>query len=204
MDFSMARIARRGFGGLFDARGRDGRVQYWLFLLLVFGPLVVVQIIIQMAITFSSLDLSGSANPGASLDAVAHQFRAMATAAYAAVGLYLIGALLLLTATARRLHDRGRTGWWALSLPLALFVTGLGQARHMAEIAEQAPQIVAAMQKEAGTAFPDMLTLSAKMQARSSGPDWPAIVGGLVLLWLVTELARTGAAGSNRFGEPPE
>lgn len=203
-DVSIARIARRGLRGLIDVRGRDDRTQYWLFLLLVFGPLITVQIILQMVMTFASVDLTEASKAGANLDAMEHQFRAMATTAYVAVALYLIGALLLLAATARRLHDRGRTGWWALALPLTLFAAGLGQARHMDDVAERAPRIMAEMQKKAEPDFADVMSFPAKMQASKSGPDWTAIVGGLILLWLVVELARAGTAGPNRFGPPPE
>lgn len=203
-DISIARIAGRGLRGLVDARGRDNRTQYWLFLLLVFGPLVTVQIILPMVITFASVDLTGASKAGANLDAMEHQFQAMAATAYVAVALYLIGALLLLAATARRLHDRDRAGWWALALPLTLFATGLGQARQIDDMAKRAPQVMAEMQKKAAPDFADAISFPAKMQASTSGPDWTAIVGGLILLLLVVELARAGTAGPNRFGPPPE
>jgi uncharacterized membrane protein YhaH (DUF805 family) len=204
-DVSMAEIARRGVGGLFDARGRDGRMQYWLFLLLIFGPLVVLQIILQFAMTMPPLDLVMATRPGtpaAGAPFLEHQLRAMVTVAYASLGLQLLGALLLLTATARRLHDRGRAGWWALALPGAVFATGLGQARRMAAMAERMPQIVAEMEAKARPDFADVLSLPARMQA-SVGIDWPAIVGGLILLWLVVELVRGGTDGVNRYGPPP-
>lgn len=203
-DVSMAQIARRGVGGLFDARGRDDRMQYWLFLILVFGPLVVLQFIIQFALTIPPLDLVMATRPGvpaAGAPFLQHQFRAMVTVTYASLGLHLLGALLLLTATARRLHDRGRGGWWALALPGAVFATGLGQARRMAEMAERMPQILAEIEKKARPDFADLLSFPAKMEA-SAGPDWPSILGGLILLWLVIELVRAGTAGPNRYGPP--
>lgn len=204
-DVSMAEIARRGVGGLFDARGRDGRMQYWLFLLLVFGPLVVLQIILQFVLTIPPLDLVMTARPGAPAAGapfLEHQLRAMVTMAYVNLGLQLLGALLLITATARRLHDRGRAGWWALALPGAVFATGLGQARRMAAMAERMPQVFAEMEKKARPDFADALSFPARMQA-SAGVDWPSIVGGLILLWLVVELVRAGTAGPNRYGPPP-
>jgi uncharacterized membrane protein YhaH (DUF805 family) len=203
-EISMAQIARRGFGGLFDPRGRDERSQYWLFLLLVFGPLVVLHFIIQFVLALPPLDPGAGAysgDPSASIQLMQTQMRGMVTAAYASIGLYLLGALLLLTATARRLHDRGRAGWWALALPGAVFATGLGQARRMAAIVERMPQVFAEMERKARPDFADVLPFPAKMQA-SAGPDWPSIVGGMILLWLVVELARAGTDGPNRYGSP--
>ncbi|WP_257548615.1 DUF805 domain-containing protein [Sphingopyxis sp. DBS4] len=204
-EISMAQIARHGFGGLFDPRGRDARKQYWLFLLLVFGPLVVVQLIVQLVLTIPPLDLTAATHPrdpSASMHLMQIQLRAMVTAAYANIGLYLLGALLLLTATARRLHDRGRAGWWALALPGAIFATGLGQARRMAAMAEQMPQILAEMETKTRPDFADALSFPARMQA-SAGIDWPSIVGGLILLWLIVELVRAGTDAPNRYGPPP-
>ncbi|WP_428679817.1 DUF805 domain-containing protein [Sphingopyxis sp.] len=206
-DISIGRAARRGLAGLFDARGRDDRAQFWFFLLLIFGPLTIVQMVIQTVMAWPSFGASPAGDAGAvpaNFAMVEGQFRAMATAAYVAAGLYLLGSLLLLTATARRLHDRGRAGWWAVMLPLATFATGQGQARRMTEIAEQAPRAFAEFEKNPSPDFSGLWDLQVKMQAGTSGPDWTAILGGLVILWLVVELARAGAAGPNRFGPPPE
>lgn len=101
-DFSIERAARRGFGGLFSAKGRDDRMQFWIFCALVFGPLIAVQFIAQIVLTIPSFDMIVAAppdDPGA----------------------------------ARRLHDRDRSGWWALILPPGLFTVAQGQARQMSE-----------------------------------------------------------------------
>ena len=204
-DVSIAQIARRGVGGLFDARGRDGRMQYWLYLLLVFGPLFIVQIILQFILVMPPLDLAMAAGPGApatTASFVDHQLRAMVTVIYISLGLHLLGALLLITATARRLHDRGRAGWWALALPGAIFASGMGQARRVAAMVERMPQILAEMEAKARPDFADVLSLPARM-LETDGVDWPAIVAGLILLWLVVELVRAGTVGPNRYGPPP-
>mgnify|MGYP000662093477 CR=1 FL=1 len=41
-DFSVGRISRRGFGRLFSAYGRDSRMDFWIFVALVFGTLNVI------------------------------------------------------------------------------------------------------------------------------------------------------------------
>src|SRR3546814_1955571 len=73
-----SRIFRRGFAGLFAARGRYNRMQFLLFSALVFGPLVALQFIVQMILSFPSVDLSGGqgAIRTASLDA--HLFESVA------------------------------------------------------------------------------------------------------------------------------
>lgn len=201
-DFSIGRIARRGFRGLLDPRGRDDRMQFWIFLLILFGPILVIQIAAQIFLTFPGLDTIRAARPG-SPDMFEYQMRGMVTASYVNVALYGLGGLLLLTAAARRLHDRGRSGWWAAVLPFCLFATGLGQAHRMADAAERMPQLVAEMERKPMPGPRDMAEWMTQANVTTGGPDWPAIIGGLLLLWLVVELARTGASGNNRFGPPP-
>lgn len=204
-DFSIEQISRRGFGGIIDARGRDNRTQFWLFCALVFGPLLVAQMIVQIGLTFPSLDQLKPRSPG-DAQAFARTFDAeikgMVTSIYISIGIYLLGTLLLLTAAARRLHDRARSGWWALILPFGVFMTGLGQARRTAAMVERMPQIMAEMERHPPTPA-EMLSFPAEQFSAVGGPNWPAIVGGLILLWLLIELARAGAAGPNRFGPAP-
>lgn len=205
-EFSVARIARRGFGGLLSGRGRDDRMQFWIFCALVFGPLLAVQFVTQIVLTLPSFDMLPSAHPGdpdAGRRMVEAQMQGMIGSAYASIGIFLIGALLLVAAAARRLHDRGRSGWWALVLPFGLFAVALGQARRVAETAVRMPAFLEKMQREPGN-MDVMFDWVVQANRSALGPDWAAIVGGLLLIWLMVELARSGTAGANRFGPPPE
>lgn len=205
-EFSVGRIARRGFGGVLNAHGRDDRMQFWIFCALVFGPLMVVQFVTQIVLTFPSFDTLASARPGdpeAGRRMVEAQMQGMIGSAYANIGIFLIGALLLTAAAARRLHDRGRSGWWALVLPFGLFAVALGQARRVAELADRMPAFLEKMKRQPGN-MDALFDWAAQANRSAHGPDWTAIVGGLLLIWLLIELARPGTAGPNRFGPPPE
>jgi uncharacterized membrane protein YhaH (DUF805 family) len=204
---SIVHIARRGFGGLFQANGRDNRMQFWLFGALVFSPLMVAQFAAQIALTLPSFDTMRATAPGtAAVNAkiFEEQMQGMVTSAYVNIGIYLLGALLLLAAAARRLHDRDRSGWLALILPLGLFATGLGQAEQMAGVAKRMPAMLAEMERQTTPDPAAMFDWMAKANASSDGPNWLAVIGALLLLWLLIELARAGAAGANRFGSAPQ
>lgn len=205
-EFSIKHIAGNGFGGLFQTHGRDSRMQFWIFGVLIFGPLILVQFATQIALTFPSLDDLAVPAPGEARENAKifeAQMRGMITSAYVNIGLYLLGALLLLTATVRRLHDRGRAGWWALILPLGLFSTGLAHAERVAGAVKGMPAMLAEMEKQTAPDPRAMFDWAVKANASPGGPDWLAVAGGLLLLGLLIDLARAGAAGRNRFGAAP-
>lgn len=197
---SVRDIARRGFGRLFDARGSDSRTQFWIFGAIVFAPLVVIQFAAQIALTFPSFDAMVAA-PGEALAGARMfetQMHGLVTSAYVNIGLYLIGSILLLTAAARRLHDRGRSGWWALILPLGLFATALGQAEQIAAAAERMPEMLATMESQARPDPGAMFDWVIKANAPSDGPNWLGVVGALLLLGLLIDLARAGIGSQSR------
>ncbi|MBE1529261.1 uncharacterized membrane protein YhaH (DUF805 family) [Sphingopyxis sp. OAS728] len=200
-EFSINHIARHGFGGLFQTHGRDSRTQFWTFGALVFGPLIVIQFATQIVLTFPSLgDMAAASGSAGNREIFEAQMRGMITSAYVNIGLYLLGALLLLTAAVRRLHDRGRAGWWALILPLGLFATGLGQAERMAAAAKRMPAMLAEMERHPAPDPGAMFEWAVKANVPPGGSDWLAVAGGLLLLGLLIDLARAGTAGPNRFG----
>ena len=201
-EFSIKHIARHGFGGLFQPHGRDSRMQFWIFGALVFGPLIAIQFATQIALTFPSLgDMMAAPGDGRMNTKIFEaQMRGMITSAYVNIGFYLLGSLLLLTATARRLHDRGRAGWWALILPLGLFSTGLGQAERVAAAAKRMPAMLAEMERQPAPDPGAMFEWAVKANVPPGGSDWLAVAGGLLLLGLLIDLARAGTAGPNRFG----
>ncbi len=206
-EFSIRHIARHGFGGLFHARGRDGRMQFWMFGALVFAPLIVVQFTAQIVLTFPSFDEMVAAAPGegmANAKIFEAQMQGLVTSAYVNIGLYFLGSLLLLAAAARRLHDRGRSGWWALILPLGLIATGLGQAEKMAAATKRMPAMLAELERQSAPDASAMFDWVTKANAYPDGPNWLAVVGSLLLLGLLIDLACAGTSGPNRFGSAPE
>ena len=204
-EFSMKQVARRGFGGLLKADGRDDRTQFWTFGALVFGPLIFIQFATQIVLTFPSLgDMAAAPGETGMNQAVFEaQMRGMVTSAYVNIGFYILGALLMLTATPRRLHDRGRAGWWALILPLGLFSTGLAQAERVAAAAKRMPTMLAEMDRQAAPDPGAMFEWAVKANVPPGGADWLAVAGGLLLLGLLVDAARAGTAGPNRFGLAP-
>lgn len=205
-EFSMKQVARRGFGGLLKADGRDDRTQFWTFGALVFGPLILLQFATQIVLTFPSLDDMAAAPGETGMNSIVFeaQMRGMITSAYVNIGFFMLGALLMLTATARRLHDRGRAGWWALILPLGLFSTGLAQAERVAAAAKRMPAMLAEMDRQATPDPGAMLEWAVKANVPPGGADWLAVAGGLLLLGLLVDAARAGTAGPNRFGLAPQ
>lgn len=151
-----------------------------MFGALVFAPLIIGQFAAQIALTFPSLHEMREAAPGeAPLNAKIFeaQMRGLVTAAYVNIGIYLLGALLLLAAAARRLHDRGRSGWWALILPLGLFTTGVGQAERVAEAAKRMPAMLAEMERNPPPILPRCSIGRSRPMCRRAGPTgWLSLV----------------------------
>jgi uncharacterized membrane protein YhaH (DUF805 family) len=87
-----------------DINGRSDRPEYWWFTLyacIVFGLLAVVDYYV-IGFTFWSM-----IDPFGEMDQVKE--------AGVLVALFTLGTLVQsITLTARRLHDRGRSGWWQL------------------------------------------------------------------------------------------
>jgi uncharacterized membrane protein YhaH (DUF805 family) len=202
-DISMGQIFRRGFKGVFGPGGRDDRTQFWLFSAFVFGPILGLQVVVQMVLSFSSIDLSGAKAAAGAAALNAQFFETAATIGYVNLALHSIGALLLVAAAARRLHDRNRSGWWSLILPFAVVAVGLDQARRMDAMAREMGRWMSEAQHAPPEGIGDIFAFSAKLQAAMPGPDWPAIVAGVAMLWLAIELVRAGTPGDNRYGAQP-
>ena len=86
-----------------DINGRSDRPEYWWFTLyacIVFGLLAVVDNFVLGFTFFSILEPWGEMQESVVL-----------------VALFTLGTLVQsITLTARRLHDRGHSGWWQLTL----------------------------------------------------------------------------------------
>ena len=94
-----------------DINGRSDRPEYWFFTLyasIVFGLLAVVDYYVIGFTFFSILDPFGELNESGVL-----------------VALFTLGTLVQsVCLNARRLHDRGHSGWWQLGMlvPVLNFV----------------------------------------------------------------------------------
>jgi uncharacterized membrane protein YhaH (DUF805 family) len=188
---------KRGFGGVFRFGGRDTRGDYWPYAIII----LLLNFLASMAVTattmvgamvgaFQSVQTAdGSSTNQAAIESqmMEAMMGDMQQMVLISTGIGLIGSLLLLAATARRLHDRGWSGWW-LALPLAgqLFggYFGVVQVREMSAI----------------TDFSDPAALSA-MQA---GTNVMGTIIGLVTwafyIVLLIQLVQDGSPEDNRFG----
>jgi uncharacterized membrane protein YhaH (DUF805 family) len=98
----------------------------------------------------------------------------------------LVSALLLAAAITRRLHDRGRTGWWAAAL-VPFLAIGFTLMIRLRDRVMAAPD-VDAFQQVAGT----MMLLFANNM----------IYLGL-FVFLIFQLVNSGTPGPNRYGPDP-
>lgn len=207
--FSMERVFRRGFGGVFHARGRDDRMQFWIFVALVFGPLWALMVIAQMVMMFGTM-FSGIAEAARSDHPAtmpgqfsAEMMQTMIWTSYLTLAINALACLILTTAAARRLHDRNRSGWWAVTLPVAMVAFGIEQVRRVeSTFGKMDEALDRAM--AAGGGPGDVIAMQAELQAAMPTPYWSTIVASVAMIWLVVELVRAGTPGDNRFGSPPE
>jgi uncharacterized membrane protein YhaH (DUF805 family) len=175
---------------LLDFSGRESRRLFWPYALIVFVAgmvanllLILPVIVAAMQRTFLYLKQHPEGFPQPAPGAPARlPPELMPDMGPVMVGMGVVGLLTLLllaAAIVRRLHDRDRTGWWAmLPVPfqLAAFVTGPATYR-------------AAIQ---GPAAPSGLALVGQLNTLAY---WAAFITLLVML--VGESKR----GANRFGE---
>jgi uncharacterized membrane protein YhaH (DUF805 family) len=104
---------------LFSFEGRINRAKFWLAALIIFCWMIFLAILTvaatvslggaaPMTINFDIDDIFGILDPAS--------FRALSSTNPAALVLHLIGTPLFvwvyLATAAKRLHDRGRSGWW--------------------------------------------------------------------------------------------
>ncbi len=104
---------------LFSFEGRINRAKFWLAALIIFCWMILLAILTvaatvslggtaPMTINFDIDDIFGILDPAS--------FRALSSTNPAALVLHLIGTPLFvwvyLATAAKRLHDRGRSGWW--------------------------------------------------------------------------------------------
>jgi uncharacterized membrane protein YhaH (DUF805 family) len=180
-------------GNLAGFSGRDTPGQFWPWAILVFllGTIAstaimlppMMRAMITMFRTLEAARRAGAREPTQEQlrDAFMSQYGADFSALWLPIGaISLVSALLLAAAIVRRLHDRDRTGLWAL-MPLPFMVFS---------IANMATGIAFAPGRRGLTAT--------ELAASSAGSLY--IIAGIVLIVL---LVGDGTRGPNRFGPDP-
>ena len=124
---------------LLDFNGRDARQTFWYYVLF----LVVLQFLVSMvAMIPIMVRVMGAvfeqAQAGASEEVVQAQMQAMMSGMmgdilWLSVGMGVLVAALMLAAFVRRLHDSGRSGWWA-ALAVAGQAAGIVASIRVAEL----------------------------------------------------------------------
>lgn len=153
-------------------RGRIGRQTFWLAYML---PLFLLSLVISGAIGWMTVRTGGK--PG-SADALGNLLASP-----------LVNLLLLwpsLAGTVKRLHDRGRSGWWVV----VFWLLGI------------LPWIALVVAFFAGVAMHGRIAGSGQgLLALAAGLG---ILGTIVALWMFIELGfLRGTPGPNRFGPDP-
>lgn len=96
------------FSRYIDFSGRSRRREYWMFVLLVVGAILLAGI--AMIITTGSFRTQGE----------------LETAFTTWAGVALMPLIVPLTAvTVRRLHDLGLSGWWLVALPIGAAIPAI-------------------------------------------------------------------------------
>ena len=151
----------RGFKSVLRFSGRDTRSQFWPYAGAAFALYVVASVPFSIILFLDNLEMPP--------DAPEHFFVAGGLMFAALVG-------LLAAAVARRLHDRGFSGYWGLMpLPVVAYCSSM----------------MLLLNSQFETGQPDMrlvFSISASFLLYSA------------VIWLVVLLARRSALGPNRFG----
>ncbi len=192
----MIEAIKRGFGNLLVFSGRDGPSQFWPYAGFVVAILFVAfaaVLLPVMAVTFSKMAQFAAAHPDqATVTSGPGQYSITIEGSHPELlpdigafvipgcGMGMAVVALLAAAVTRRLHDRGRAGWWGL-LPLPFLIVGLGLM----------PVVLASF----GTSTPSLRLFFLLF---FNNILYLAALGGLVIL-----LVGAGTAGANRFGETP-
>jgi uncharacterized membrane protein YhaH (DUF805 family) len=169
---------RNGFTGLARFSGRDPARRFWPYAGVVVGGLMALMmaaIIPVMNRTFAGMATLPASGSSALMPDMTPFFTVIQIGVVANI-------VLLAAAVVRRLHDRGRGGWWGL--PPAVFASvAMTLFPHLFQSFSQ------------GTATPAMLKLFGLLFANNA-----LYLASLVLL--IVMLAGASQPGENRFGPP--
>lgn len=165
-----------GLRGVTHFSGRTGRAAFWLYVLVIFLVTLAFYTVAFGALVATTI--AQAQNGGQSLEAGPVALFLPLTALMA---LLLIAALA--AAVVRRLHDTGRTGWWA-AMPLPFLFAGFPLMHHLSTTATHQSGLQ-----------PDLRLIVALFANNA--------IYMLLLAVLIVLLAQKGQAGNNRFGPPP-
>lgn len=199
----MLQAIKHGLGNLTNINGRDARQPFWLYVLFLYLVSMAISMVVTMPMMGNvmatavqqGMAQAGNADPAAA-DAAARAAITVAvgdmlpTIIWTSVATALLLILGLSAALARRLHDSGLSGYWAL-LPVGL------QAFSTAMV----PVQMAKVQESMAAAMSGDPTQSLAAIQNSFGPGplaaWAAIAVVIALG------VRKSDEGSNRYGEVP-
>jgi uncharacterized membrane protein YhaH (DUF805 family) len=123
---------------LLDFSGRDARPTFWFYLLFLFIVQIGIGMAVMIPIMASVMGAAFDATRNGVTDPAAMQAQigarmagSMGTMVWMSASMNALMTLLLMAAFVRRLHDSGKSGWWAL-LALAGQVAGIAVSIRMA------------------------------------------------------------------------
>ncbi|WP_158610965.1 DUF805 domain-containing protein [Aurantiacibacter spongiae] len=181
---------------LTDFSGRDARPTFWwyvLFLAIVqFGIGILISIPVMTSSMASGFSAARSGADQATLEAQMMQQMSgsMVTMGYISAAVGVVVTLMGLAAFVRRLHDSGKTGWWA-AIPLATkaitVLVGLQALTRMT-------QTFAAARGSA-----DLEAMQSQVMAAS----WVNLVGIVGIVVIIAFGVMKSDPAANRYGEEP-
>ena len=191
---------------LFDFSGRENRQPFWLWVLVTYGVQMVLTFALMIPMMIGMIDrMQGLQRydqaylnahpeiaPQVMLTAMLPFFRTFFLLMAAVV---LVMALLLAAAVTRRLHDTGRSGYWALPWAILQIATLAGYALLFPRFFAVAGSLGPNPTPEASNAaFAAVMPLFAGV--------WVANMAGFVfMVVLIVFLAQRGTIGPNRYGD---
>lgn len=195
--------AAQFFGAMFgplrrlaDFSGRSTRAEFWPFVFLIYavqqiGTMIAINPFMQSFQKFADADREGAVTPAMQAE-MTRQFFSLFDHIMTISGVFMVASVVLLSAVVtRRLHDAGRSGWWAAPI-VALGASGVWL-------------------------FSRVFPLFRELQANDPGPEAfreimtamiPVFANNalylVVFITVIVFCAQDGTAGPNRFGEDPK
>jgi uncharacterized membrane protein YhaH (DUF805 family) len=178
---------------LFDFSGRETRRLFWPYTITVFVLTIIVDMLLFVPVMMQTMQRMAAyvqahpegipqPAPGQPPVLPPELFPDIGSVLIPMVGVSVVAMFLYAAAVVRRLHDCGRTGWWA-ALPVPFMLAGIALA----------PRAMDAVMHP-GEA-PSLWSTLGSLNSLVSWGVW---------ILLIVFLAAQGETGPNRFGEPPE
>lgn len=191
----------RHLSGLADFSGRENREPFWLWILVVYVAQTVVGILIMFPLMFSWMGPMMQGDPHRFDDhpelIMQMMMPMMSTMMTFGAVLGVVWIVLIAAAVTRRLHDSGRSGWWAAPVLALHVVMPLVYATIF-------PKFFAAMGAVRDGMTPEQV--NAAMMPAMQPIMWLSLagmIGFVIMIVLVVFLCQPGTSGVNRFGDDP-